>query len=63
MTMRQHFSHGDFEVKSVLGGFWSIPRSPSSAFLPLFLGKATQIDYRKKGTLILTSLPEDLDPM
>ena len=35
-------------------------RSPSSALLP-FLGEApTQIDYRKKGTLILTSLLEDL---
>ena len=32
-------------------------------FLTLFLGEGspTQMDYRKKGTLILTSLLEDLD--
>ena len=37
-------------------------RSPSSALLPLFLGEGspTKIDYRKKGTLILTSLLEGL---
>ena len=37
-------------------------RSPSSALLP-FLGEGspTKIDYRKKGTLILTSPLEDLD--
>ena len=37
-------------------------RSPSSALLPLFLGEGspTKIDYRQKGTLILTSLLEDL---
>ena len=36
-------------------------RSPSSALLP-FLGEGspTKIDYRKKGTLILASLLEDL---
>ena len=33
--------------------------SPSSALLPLF-GGPTKIDYTKKGTLILTSLLEDL---
>ena len=38
-----------------------IARSPSSALLP-FLGEGspTIIDYRKKVTLILTSLLEDL---
>ena len=37
-------------------------RSPSSALLPTFLGEGspTKIDCRKKGTLILTSLLEDL---
>ena len=36
-------------------------RSPSSAILPFFgEGSPTKIDYRKKGTLILTSLLEDL---
>ena len=36
-------------------------RPPSSALLP-FVGEGspTKIDYRKKGTLILTSLLEDL---
>ena len=39
----------------------SFRRSPSSALLP-FLGEGfpTTIDYRRKGTLILTSLLEDL---
>ena len=39
-------------------------RSPSSALLP-FLGDCspTKIDYRKKGTLVLTSLLEDLGEM
>ena len=37
-------------------------RSPSSALLPfLEEGSPTKIDYRKKGTLILTSLLEHLD--
>ena len=38
-------------------------RSPSSAFVFLFFGEGspTKIDDRKKGTLILTSLLEDLD--
>ena len=38
-------------------------RSPSSALLSPFLvgrGSPTKIDYRKKGTLILTTLLEDL---
>ena len=37
-------------------------RSTSSALLPTFLGEGspTKIDYRTKGTLILTSLLEDL---
>ena len=37
-------------------------RSPSSALFPLFWGEGspTKIDYRKKGTLIPTSLLEDL---
>ena len=39
------------------------PRSPRSALLSPFLGEGspTKIDYRKKGTLILTSLLEDLE--
>ena len=37
----------------------STTRSPSSALLPFFW--ASKIDYSKKGTLILTSLLEDLD--
>ena len=39
-----------------------ITRSPSSALL-LFFGEGfpTKINYRKKGTLILTSLLEELD--
>ena len=39
-----------------------LPRSPSSALLPFFLRNKsnTKIDYRKMGTLILTSLLEDL---
>ena len=38
-----------------------LARSPSSALLP-FLGEGspTKIDYREKGTLVLTSLLEDL---
>ena len=38
-------------------------RSPSSALLSPFLGEGspTKIDYRKRGTLILTSLLEDLE--
>ena len=38
-------------------------RSPSSALLPFFgwEGSPTKTDCRKKGTLILTSLLEDLD--
>ena len=38
------------------------PRSPSTALLSPFLGEGspTNIDYRKKGTLSLTSLLEDL---
>ena len=35
-------------------------RSPS-AVLPFLFGGSTKIDTRKKGTLILTSLLEDLD--
>ena len=36
-------------------------RSPSSALLPFLReGSRTKTDYRKKGTLILTSLLEDL---
>ena len=36
-------------------------RSPSIADLPFFgEGSPTKIEYRKKGTLILTSLLEDL---
>ena len=35
------------------------PRSPSSALLPFFWGEPTKIDYRKKGTVILTFLLED----
>ena len=38
-------------------------RSPSNALLPCFFGgegSPTKIDYRKKGTLILTALLEDL---
>ena len=36
-------------------------RSPSSALLPVFWeGSPTKINYREKGTLILTSLLEDL---
>ena len=38
-----------------------VARSPSSALLPFFgEGSHTKIDYRKKGTLLLTSLLEDL---
>ena len=39
-----------------------LPRSPSSALCTNFLGEGspTKIDYRTKGTLILTSLLEDL---
>ena len=38
-----------------------LTRSPSSALLPLLgEGSPTKIDYRKKGTLILTCLLEDL---
>ena len=40
------------------------PRSPSSALSHPFFGwegSPAKIDYRKKGTLILTSLLEDLD--
>ena len=39
-----------------------LSRSPSSALLPFFGGEGspTKIDYRKKGTLTLTSLLEDL---
>ena len=38
-------------------------RSPNSALLLFFgEGSPTKIDYRKKGTLILTSLLEDLRP-
>ena len=39
-----------------------LTRSPSSALLPFFAweGSPTKIDYRKKGTLILSSLLEDL---
>ena len=42
--------------------FLTTARSASSALLP-FLGEGspTKIDYRKKGTLILTTLLEDLD--
>ena len=36
-------------------------RCPSSALLPFFgEGSTTKIDYREKGTLVLTSLLEDL---
>ena len=37
-------------------------RSPSSALVPTFLGEGSpaKIDYRKKGTLIFTSLLQDL---
>ena len=35
-----------------------VSKSPGSALLPFFLGG--EIDCRKKGTLILTSLLEDL---
>ena len=46
-------------------GAWceSISRSSSSALLPTCLGEgsSTKINYRKKGTLILTSLLEDLE--
>ena len=40
------------------------PRCPGSALLP-FLGGGfpTQIDYRKKGTHVLTSLLEDLEAL
>ena len=38
-----------------------LPRPLSSALLPFFgEGSPTKIDYRKKGSLILTSLLEDL---
>ena len=43
----------------------TIPRPPSNALSHPFFGwegSPTKIDYRKKGTLILTSLLEDLDP-
>ena len=45
-----------------LSQHWDVvPRSPSSALLPFFgEGFPTKIDYRKKGTLILTSLLDDL---
>ena len=41
---------------------WLLSRSPSSALSHPFLGEGSpaRIDYRKKGTLILTSLLEDL---
>ena len=41
---------------------WGSSRSPSNALLPFFLaeGSPTKIDYNKKGTLLLTSLLEDL---
>ena len=48
----------------ILGrGAEGIARSPSSALVPTFLGEGSpsKIDYRKKGTLILTSLLEGLD--
>ena len=52
---------GDIVVRLFLG--WN-PRSPSlGVLLPTFLGEGspTKIDYRKKvGTLIRTSLLEDL---
>ena len=38
-------------------------RSPSSALLPFFEGTPTKTDYRRKGTLILTSLLADLDKL
>ena len=41
-----------------------VTRPPSSSLLPFFgEGSPTKIDYRKKGTLILTSLLEDLDKL
>ena len=41
------------------------PKGSSSALLPFFgwEGSPTKIDYIKKGTLILTSLLEDLDKL
>ena len=47
-----------------LGAAWTAAQamSPSTALEPTFFGEGspTKIDYRKKGTLILTSLLEDL---
>ena len=42
--------------------FFTFTRCPSSALLSPFLGEGspTDVDYRKKGTLILTSRLEDL---
>ena len=44
----------------VFGSMYS--RSPTSALLPTFWGEGspTKTDYRKKGTLILASLPKNL---
>ena len=55
-----------FEYLSIIvqyGGFvWFLPRSPNSALLPFFWGKGspTKIYHRNKGTLIPTSVLEDL---
>ena len=51
-----HQETASLPPRNLLAGF------PSSALLPTFLGEGfpTKIDYRKKGTLILTSLLEDL---
>ena len=55
-----------FRYKMGAHAIWNIgrnPRSPSSALSHPFLGEGspTKIDYRKKGTRILTSLLEDLE--
>ena len=48
-------------VKNMFGFVPCLSRSPSGALLPFFGGEfPTKIDYRKKGTLILTSPLEDL---
>ena len=47
---------------SVACFWWLFSRCPSSGLVHFFGGEGspTKIDYRKKGTLILTSLLEDL---
>ena len=53
---------GRLQTDGKIFGSAAFSRSPSSALLPSCLGEGspTKINYRKKGTLILTSLLEDL---